>query len=294
MKTVIVTGATSYLGLALASGLVEEEVTVHVLQRTDSDVGRLEERVPAAKIHHHDGTQQSLNEVFEEARPDTIFHLAGKYVRNEMPEDISELVAANITFGSQLLEAARHSTVKSFINTGTYYQFAQNEGTAINFYAAAKQAYADILSYYVDLNVFNAVSLIIFDVYGPGDWRPKLFPSLAAAQKNGTIIPMVTKSMPFYPVYIADVVTCFIQAARLLENNPAALNGRKFAVRENQTTTAEEIVAAFEKLGDKEITIEWGAWPEPHWSVEMLWRGETLPGWQIQYNLNDGIRLSIE
>jgi len=294
MKTAIVTGATSYLGLALANGLIEEEVAVHALQRADSDVGRLEERVPAAKIHRHDGTQQSLIEIFEEARPDTIFHLAGKYVRNEMPEDISELIAANITFGSQLLEAARHSTVKSFINTGSYSQFANNEGTAINFYAAAKQAYADILSYYVDLNVFNAVSLIIFDVYGPEDWRPKLFPALAAAQKDGTVIPMVTKSMPLYPVYIADVTTCFIQAASLLENNPAALNGRKFAVRENQATTVEEIVAAFEKLGDKAITVEWETWPEPHRSVEMLWRGETLPGWEIQHNLADGIRLSIE
>ena len=146
MKTAIITGATSYLGIELVAGLTREGVTVHVIKRSKSDVARLIRRSPNTIVHTHDGTQKSLTNIFSSVQPDIVFHLASKYVREEGPEDIKALISSNITFGSQVLEAAANSSVKNFINTGSYFQFNDGDKPPINLYGVTKNAFIKILN----------------------------------------------------------------------------------------------------------------------------------------------------
>ncbi len=294
MKTAIVTGATSFLGIELVSRLRNEDVDVHVIIRFESDTERLNYRAPDIKIHIHDGTQESLISIFSTVRPDTVFHLAGKYVREERQEDIETLFKSNITFGNQLLAAASNSGVTSFINTGSYFQFSDKNETPINFYGATKNSFATILDYYARLNKFAATSLIIFDTYGPGDWRKKLFPNIVRAIRNDLPLAIPSNETPIYPVHASDVIDCYLLASDLLTRKPEHIANRSFAVREKKPYTIDEIIATFEKIGGKKITIKRGSWPKPKREIKNIWYGSTLPDWQPKYSLPEGIQSMLE
>ena len=159
MKKVIITGATSYLGVELARRLVAMGVEVHAIQRAQSNLKRLNTLATLINIHFYDGKRDTLRELFESINPEVVFHLAGKYIRQESPGDIDNLIAANIVFGSHLLEALRDSGVKCVVNTGSYFQFGDAGSAPINFYAACKNAFAEILHYYTSQNDFSAMAV---------------------------------------------------------------------------------------------------------------------------------------
>ena len=294
MNTAIITGATSYLGIELVARLANEGFKVHVIKRTKSDITRLIARAPDINIHTHNGTQTSLIRIFSTVRPDIVFHLAGKYVREEKPEDIGELIASNITFGSQVLAAASNSGVKNFINTGSYFQFGNDKTPPINFYGVAKNSFINILDYYANLQKFSATSLIIFDTYGPGDWRSKLFPTIAKAIKHDLPVSIPKSEILLYPVYCADVIDCYLLAAKKLGGNQRDVAGKIFAVRDNNPQTINEIIAAFEKVSGEKIRVKYGDWPKPSKEIENIWRGTTLPSWKPKYSLLQGIKSMLE
>ena len=294
MNTAIVTGATSFLGIELVARLAHENFEVHVIKRTKSDISRLISRVPDINIHAYNSTQKSLTNIFSIVRPDIVFHLAGKYVREEEPEDIEELILSNITFGSQILAAASNSCVKNFINTGSYFQYSNNKSLPINFYGAAKNSFINILDYYADLKKFSATSLIIFDTFGPGDWRSKLFPTIAKAIKHNLPLSIPKHEILMYPVYYADVIDCYLLAAKKMARNQRDVAGEVFAVRDNKPYKINEIIAAFEKISGGKILVEYGDWPKPSKEIENIWRGTTLPGWQPKYSLLEGIKSMLE
>ena len=294
MATAIVTGATSYIGIELVVRLTLEGFNVHVIKRTDSNITRLISRVSDINIHTYNGTQKSLTNIFSTVRPDIVFHLAGKYVREESAENIEELIASNITFGSQILAAASNSNVKNFINTGSYFQFSNNNLPPVNFYGVTKNSFLSILDYYADLKNFSATSLIIFDTFGPRDWRSKLFPTIAKAIQHDLPLSIPKNEIFLYPVYYTDVIDCYILAAKKLARNQGNISGNIFAVRDKSPQRINEIIATFEKISGKKIIIKYGDWPKPSKEVESIWRGTTLPSWQPKYNLSQGIKSMLK
>ena len=289
MKTAIVTGATSYLGIELVIRLVHEGIKVHIITRAESDVTRLMLRSSNINVHTHDGTQKSLTNIFSTVQPDTVFHLASKYVREEGPEDITALISSNITFGCQVLQAAANSTVRNFINTGSYFQFNEGGKPPINLYGVTKNLFTKILDYYTSSKKISSTSLIIYDVYGPKDWRTKLFSNITKAINNNLPLSIPKEEILLYPVYYSDVINCFFLAAKKLTNEPESVSGKCFAVRDKTPNKISEIIAIFEKVSGKQVIIKRGDWPKPVKEIKNIWYGQTLPGWQPNYSLLAGI-----
>ena len=96
IKKVIITGATSYLGAELAQRLVGMGVEVHAIQRAQSNLKRLNTLETSINVYRYDGNIDALRELFESINPDVVFHLAGKYIREERSSDFDNLIAANI------------------------------------------------------------------------------------------------------------------------------------------------------------------------------------------------------
>ena len=290
METVVVTGANSYLGIALVERLSQMNISVHIVARPKSDISRLIQRAPSVNIHNYNGKQSSLEKLLEESRPDTIFHLAGKYYREDKPEYITSLIDSNINFGSQLLLASLNSSVKNFINTGSYFQFSGHNESAVNFYGATKNSFNKILNYYSSLEKFLSTTLIIFDTFGPNDWRQKLFQAITKAVKTNEVMPIPAGNVPMYPVYIADVIDCYILAAQKLASKPNEIINKCFAVRGNEETSIKEIIRIFEQVTNKKIYTEIGAWPASTREIKNIWRGSTMFDWRPKYNLSEGIK----
>ena len=294
MNTAIVTGATSYLGIELVARLTHENFKVHVIIRDTTNISRLIARVPDVNIHTHNGTQKNLNNIFLNVRPDIVFHLASKYVREEVSENVEALILSNILFGTQLLEASANCNVKRFINTGSYFQFSNGQRPHVNLYGAAKSAFTKILSYYNNLNKFYSTTLVIYDIYGPSDWRIKLFPNIAKAVKNKLPLSIPRNEIFLYPVYYADVLDCYLLAANKLIYEPEDISGKYYAVRDKTPCTISEIIEVFEKVSGDKVIVKKGGWPKPEQEIDNIWRGKTLSGWKPSHSLLDGIKSMLK
>ena len=146
MKTVMITGVTGFIGGALARSLLRDGVAVHALVRPGADRSLLPAGV-CAQVHP--GSSVELARLLSTVAPDAIIHLASLFLAEHEPGQVDELIASNVLFGTQLLEAMALSGVTRFVNTGTSWQHWATPGyRPVNLYAATKQAFEDILAYY--------------------------------------------------------------------------------------------------------------------------------------------------
>ncbi|MBL6928776.1 MAG: NAD(P)-dependent oxidoreductase [Rhodospirillales bacterium] len=282
---VLLTGGTSYLGRSLVGRLLGEGADVHVIVRPGSDRTRLEGLRGAPVVHEHDGSVECLSEIVAKAAPSTVFHLATRYLREHSPDQIDGLVNDNIGFGTQVLEAMRVAGARRLIDLGTFFQFYDSPTyRPLNLYAATKQAFADIVAYYQDAHGFSAATLVLYDVYGPGDWRAKLMAAIRDAQAGHTTLKLADANVVMDLVYIDDVVDALLHAAR------EGIEGGPFAISGSQRATLGEIVQVFERVNGTPITSQPGAYPVPARAPNEPWIGPALPGWQAKVGLEEGIR----
>lgn len=288
MTSTLVTGATSYLGTALVRRLCGAGRTVHALVRPSTDLGSLGDLVDQVAVHVHDGSTAGLVAIVEQAAPDVVFHLASSYRREHSPEDVETLVRANVEFGSRLLEAMRLGGGTRLVNTGSHFQWYEGGG-ALNLYAATKWAFSAILDYYADAHGLKPLTLVLFDVYGPGDPRAKLTSAIVEAVKTGGPLALPSSDPVLDLVYIDDTVSAFVRAAALLDADPDQVAGRHFAVSSGERRKLSEIVDVFEAVGGRQVQRSWGAFTAPERRIEVPWEGDPLPGWTPQVTLREGV-----
>ncbi|MCC7166602.1 MAG: NAD(P)-dependent oxidoreductase [Rhodospirillales bacterium] len=296
MRRALVTGATSYPGQRLLARLMAEGIEVHALVRMTSDLARFDPLPHLPVIHPHDGSYAMMHDIMAETRPDIVFHLASHYVREHKPEQIDGLIESNLTFGLYLLEAMRQTGVPRLVNVGTFAQFYESaDYRPLSLYAATKQAFEDLLAYYVDLGL-AATTLIFFDTYGPYDWRPRLVNALLDAWVNNTQLPLPEShvKVTLDLVYIDDAIEALWQAGRHLMTDPKPLSGRRFAIGSGDWHTLRQVVELFEQVSGREIIKAWGMWPLPDRHVVTPWEGPNLPGWRPKVGLAEGLKRCLE
>ena len=129
--------------------------------------------------------------IVNEANPEIVFHLASLFLAQHTLEDIERLVQSNLLFGVQIAEAITLQGVTKLINTGTSWQHYENEDyNPVCLYAATKQAFEDMLKFYVEASKLKVITLKLFDTYGPDDSRPKLFTLLRKVAQEQTELAM--------------------------------------------------------------------------------------------------------
>lgn len=287
----LVTGATSFPGRALVRRLLQDGAEVHVLIRPTSDPRRLDGLPGRPTLHVHDGGAETLAGIVVAVRPETVFHLAGQYRREHRAEDVASLVEANLTFGIFLLDAMRRARVRSFVNTGSYFQYMDDPGArALNLYAALKTAFEAVLAHYADAHEIKAVTLVLYDTYGEGDWRPKLMSAIRRSIRAGEPLRLPEKDGPVNFVHADDVAEAFVVAARGLAAPLSGVAGKRFAVRLDGVHTIASTIAVFEKVSGRALAKTWGAYPMPEREIRSPWEGPLLPGWRPAIGLEEGVR----
>lgn len=175
MAKAIVTGGAGFIGSNLVDALIEEGHQVTIID--DLSTGRKENLNPQAKFHQVDIRSVVVDKIFQQEKPEYLFHLAAQMNVRASVEDPKFDADVNIRGGINLLQSAKKHDVKKvvFASTGGAiygeqdYFPADEEHPArpVSPYGVSKLSFEKYLHYYQVEYGLEYVSLRYANVYGP-------------------------------------------------------------------------------------------------------------------------------
>jgi CDP-paratose synthetase len=161
---ILITGASGYVGSNLVRSLAETNHSVHlVLRKINLNIEVFNSKLDC---HIYNGIEK-LIDYFKEVEPELVIHAAGYIVNNYDTSDLKYLIDSNIYFGLEILEAMRVSGCKKIINIGSLYQTKKvNKYQNFNLYAATKNAFEEIIDYYVTAYGISVLRMRFSNIYG--------------------------------------------------------------------------------------------------------------------------------
>ena len=281
--TILLTGATGFLGSHLLRALVNKGYEVVVLKRSTSNTWRLKGFENTFKSYDID--QVPLQKAFEEQYIETIIHTACVYGRKG--ESIQQILETNLMFGIELLNTG------TFFNTGTLlYKY-------LNYYALSKKQFEEWLQLASDK--IQVVNLKLEHMFGEQDGNDK-FTSwiLNELQQEKPSIPLTAGTQKRDFIYIDDVVsaylTCLEQAPQLKSFNDIEVGTGVLTPVKTFVILVKEVL---EKLKGKPIKtqLNFGALPyregeimEPQVDNSRLYS----LGWQPKRSLEENIERFVK
>ncbi len=286
--SVMVTGASGFVGSRLCRVLLDEGWIVHALHGPASDLSQLP-KSGALHLHPTVNDVGQITTALRQASPRVVIHLASLFLPDHRPEQVANLVDSNITFGTNVLEAMRATGIRRFVNTGTSWQHYEDaDYDPVNLYAATKQAFEDILRYYVEAHGFKAITLKLFDTFGPGDPRPKVLNLLLRAAKSGASLDMSPGEQVLNLVHVEDVCRAFVRGVELIEDESSG--HPTFAIASGEWITLRALVDLINEVSPGRVRVNWGKRSYRTREVMAPWSGGVaLPGWAPRIALRRGL-----
>jgi nucleoside-diphosphate-sugar epimerase len=293
-RKVFITGAGGFIGRHLVNRLISEGDSVHVLWRSSSKRTVPDSWRTSVTVHVWDESAKHLIEIMAGAHPDLVVHLASLFIAEHSSAQVDALVQSNVLFGAQLLEAMAVSGVKRFLNFGTSWQHFQDEPyNPVCLYAATKQAFEAVIRFYVEGRDFRSITLKLFDTYGPGDDRGKLFSTLMRLLGTQESIALSPGEQVVDFAHVDDVVDATLVAAHRLLCEDGGKE-ESFGISGGHPLPLRELVALVGAIAGKPLNVQWGGRPYRAREVMAPWTEyPRLPGWNPRISLEDGIRRMV-
>lgn len=285
---ILLTGISGYIGSHLACKLKKEGHDVHgIIRQTLVDELTIK-LLSGVKLHRYQN--DNLSEIIEIAQPDAVIHLASLYLATHTSDQVGDLIRSNIEFPSKLLEAMSYHGVKMFINTGTSWQnYNSSDYDPVNLYAASKQGFESILKFYTSASPLRALTLRLFDSYGPDDNRGKLISLFDKLSSEGQKLGMSPGEQIIKLVHIDDICDAFSVALLNLTAENCGYN-EIFCVDTNESYKLIDLVALYERVNSCKLNIVWGE--KDYREREVMVPCDNLmnlPGWFAKISLKEGL-----
>lgn len=222
MPTVLLTGATGFIGSHLLGGLIQCGYQVLILKRSTSSLWRIKDLVGRYKSYDIDNT--GVEAPFNEHRVDVVIHLATYYEKEDSLSTLQEMKAVNLDFSTDLLNCAVSSGVKGFINTGTFFEYdcrqlpvsECSEIRPFNFYAKTKIDFESVLKKSsADL---AGRTMKIFSPYGEKD-NNKLLPKIIKCAIEDRLLTLSEGFQKIDLIHVSDIVSAYLACTRAILRN---------------------------------------------------------------------------
>ena len=208
-KTILLTGATGFLGSHLLFALLKEGYKMVILKRSFSDTWRIDSLMHQIKIYDIDIT--SYEKAFEEQKIDVVIHTATNYGRET--HNISKIVEDNLLFSLKIVETASRYNTDIFFNTDT----SQNK--FLSDYTLSKKQFVEWLQFFTKTKKIKVVNLRLDHMYGTSDDNSKFVVWLMEQMlSNRDVINLTQGNQRRDFIYIDDVVSVYLLILRKHEN----------------------------------------------------------------------------
>jgi len=288
MRTILLTGATGFLGSNLLKPLLEKGYFVIVLKRSFSNIDRINKLLNNYKkqIALFDLDSTKLDNVFNNYNIDIMIHCATNYGRDN--DNILEIIQSNLLLPLELLHLGIVNNVNNFINTDTVID------KNINHYSLSKKQFLDWLHKYSPQ--IKCINLSLEYFYGAFDNDTKFTTYIIKQLLNqAPEIDLTKGEQRRYFIYIDDVVSAFLT---ILDNlNKIDSGFSSFEVSTKRNISIKNFVLLVKKISENNNTkLNFGK--VPYRKNELMncktdtSKLEAL-GWKAKTSLEEGITKTI-
>ncbi|MBN2048260.1 MAG: NAD-dependent epimerase/dehydratase family protein [Anaerolineaceae bacterium] len=298
----LVTGATGFLGAALANQLAAERYPVRGLD----DLSTISPNPLSPEIHFTRGDINDRPKLWTLLQGvDCVFHLAARVLVPESMLYPSDYNHVNVEGTVKLMEAARDAGVKRvvFISSGAIYGNQDQQPLREDMmpnpqspYAVSKLAaeyYVRTIGRYSDI---ETVCLRVFNAYGPGQQLPTshvpVVPNfIRQAVNKGTLVVHGDGKQTRDYVYVDDVVRAMIAAATTPNINQQIIN-----VGSGVESSVLDLIRLVREVTNSspEVIYNPRRGVGPNRMCADLTRARELLGYEPEYSLEEGLRLTYQ
>lgn len=205
--TILLTGATGFLGSKLLESLLSFNYKVIILKRSKSDLWRIKHLIQDVKSYDVDIDFQE--KAFTEQKIDCVIHTACNYGRNTSL--IKEVIDSNLNFGLKILNSCIKYNVKSFLNSDTLLE------KNLNTYTLSKKQFVEWLK--IKTDKIQVINVRIELMYGSKDDVHKFVPwIISQLNQNVKKIELTSGIQKRDFIYVDDVVSAYITILNKLED----------------------------------------------------------------------------
>lgn len=306
MNNYIVTGGAGFIGSHLVDQLLADGQGVVVID--DFSTGR-----PANLASHQQqpnlwvikrSVTDNLDDVFTQYQPAAVFHLAAIPSVQFSIQNPAQAHDVNVNGAINLLNNCRQFKVKRFVFAsssaiyGDQPQLPNVEtmpANPLSPYALHKLVVEQYAKLFSNLYELQPVLLRFFNVYGPrqnpaGEYAGVISKFIDQLLRGQTPVIYGDGQQSRDFVYVADVVRALISAGNL-KAGPAI--SQPINIGHGQSFSVNQITAELIKLSGAEVAPQHGpAVIEPRQTLADITKAQTWLGWQPQFSLADGLRLT--
>jgi len=287
-RTVLLTGATGFLGSHLLKALLSAGYKVVILKRSTSNTWRIASMLN--QIISYDIDRVSLTQAFEDQHINSVIHTACHYGRNDDP--VHQIVETNLMFGLKLLDTATFFNTDTFVNTDTLSHKNLNE------YSLSKNQFLEWLRR--RSHKIQVINFKLEHIYGPKDDVKKLVPwVLYQLKENIEEIKLTQGEQKRDFIYVDDVVSAYL---KILEKSPILPEFNEFDVGTGESVTVkqflEQLKASYEMNFRISLTrLAFGKIPYREGEL-MTVEVNNMPllglGWKNETKLEDGLKIVVQ
>ncbi|HAW85448.1 MAG TPA: epimerase [Spirochaetaceae bacterium] len=247
IKTVLLTGATGFLGSNLLSGLLATGYNVVVVKRSHSRIDKIKDCLKATKVYNID--ECGIEKPFKDNTIDAVLHVATMYARESTA--FYDVVDSNISFGVRLLDLCSDFNVKLFVNTDTFSNDGDVTQTYLGSYILSKKQFAEWM--FLRKFRYKTINLKLQHMYGPKDETSKFIPWVITQLANAPPFLDFTPGMQKRDfVYVEDVVSAYLKILECFDSLPQAFT---YNVGTGIKTTLKDMIQQIRIAASFWITI---------------------------------------
>ena len=289
-ETVLITGASGFLGSNLCRRLVHKGAEVHAVSRL--------QRIPESGcMRWWQGDMadvETTRALLGKIKPDVIIHLAGLSTASPERELVLPTLHSLLVSTVNLLVVAAEMHCRRIILAGSLTEPLPNRSESIpdSPYAAAKWASGGYARMFHQLYDVPVATVRPFMTYGPRQDKRKLIPHVILSLLKGEIPKLSSGQREFDWIYVDDVVEGFLLAAEA-----PGIEGRTIDLGSGALVSVRTVVEKLTDLVGSTERPQFGALPDrPFEQARTADIGEAYAAiaWKPKTSLTEGLDRTVE